>query len=213
LHGNNLTITDTGGSGSGGKFASYRGNITAGGGGAASGANTSTGNGGDIVKTIFTVGLRADSIVAGDSPAPTGTGIAGKGGSILGLTVLGTGDIGDAGATFSSNGGVRVGKSSGAAKNGSINGLTANVITSILAGTPASNAITAANAVTSIAGIKATSIGVDINGNFIVTDNVSTWTGPGDTDTLQDGIVIVKNTTANIAALAKIIAPNFLFAV
>ena len=84
----------------------------------------------------------------------------------------------------------------------------------IIAGSPAANAITAANAVNVIAGITAKRIGADLNSNFIVTDNAGTWTGPGDTGSLLDGVVIVKNSPANLAALAgKVIAPGFVVGV
>lgn len=50
--------------------------------------------------------------------------------------------------------------------------------------------------------------------NLIVTDNAGTWTGPGDTGSLLDGVVIVKNSPANLAALAgKVIAPGFVVGV
>ena len=46
-----------------------------------------------------------------------------------------------------------------------------------------------------------------------ITDAAGTWSGFGDTDALRDGIVVVKNTSSNLAALSKIIASNFIFAV
>jgi hypothetical protein len=135
-------------------------------------------------------------------------------GSITGLTVLGSGVIGAPGAGYLQNQGMHTGISTDPAKNGSVTNVIANAISFIIAGSPAANAITAANAVNVIAGITAKRIGTDLNSNFIVTDNSGTWTGPGDTGSLLDGVVIVKNTPANLAALyGKVIAAGFLFAV
>ena len=123
---------------------------------------------------------------------------AGTAGSITGLTVLGSG--------YAANQGLHAGLSTDAAKNGGV--------TNIVADSPAANAIGAANAVTTIAGLNVKRIGADLNTDFIVTDGAGTWTGPGDAGSLIDGIVLVRKTPANLAALAgKIIAPNFLFAV
>jgi hypothetical protein len=188
--------------------------LAAGPGGPGTAANAKGGNGASITMNTLTVGSHVALVSAGNAGLPGMGGAAASGGSITGLTVLGSGLIGAPGTGYLQAQGLHTGLSSDPAKNGSVTNIVANAINSIVAGAPAANAITTANAVSAIAGLTVKRIGADLNTDFVATDNAGIWTGPGDTGSLLDGIVLVKNTPTNLAALAgKIIAPNFLFAV
>jgi hypothetical protein len=160
------------------------------------------GNGGSIKNLDITdVATFVRLIKAGDG----GNGnTAGSGGSLTDIKVAG--DIGDFTSDFqisatSGMGGLiagRAGISNGivaAAKNGSIATVQAERIAAILAGAPASNALTADNAVIKITGITgATQIGADVNTNttFDFTDSGVNGFNLGEGDTALDGLVIVK---------------------
>ncbi len=131
-------------------------------------------------------------------------GIAGKGGSIAG--VITPGDIGDftqpfnaspnvsgLGGLFAGQGGEKSGVVQ-TALNGSVSSIRAGRIAAILAGLPAADALTGANAAVRISAITAATIGTA----FTFTDNTA---GPnpsngqfllGDGDTALGGLVIVK---------------------
>lgn len=200
--------------GDGGDIANITGKIGTlsvigvnGGGGAGVG-----GSGGDVSKIKLTaVGSFVRILSGGDGGG--GTVTAGKGGNVSAITLPSGKDIGDFSSAFAADSGstsmgglfAGLGGMKGgivqSALNGSISGIDAGRIAAILAGRPASDAITADNAVTKISGLKnVTAIGADVNTNtmFTFTDNA---TGPhpnnglfllGDGDTAIDGLVVVK---------------------
>ncbi|MEA3209594.1 MAG: hypothetical protein QOE70_2651 [Chthoniobacter sp.] len=153
--------------------------------------------------------------------------IAGKGGSVSGVTT--PGDIGDFTAAFNLDadavgmGGIvaglggRVAGLIDTAKNGSVSGVTAERIAAIVAGAAKANALTTDNAVTKITGLNVLAVGADVNGTgFSFTDNPNPPNPSngvfllGDGDTALDGLVIVKSGGGG-AALP--IAPSQLFEV
>ena len=216
------SAADLGSGGKGGSISALKAsiggvasfNVFAGPGGTGTAANAKGGHGASIVKNTLNVGSHVALVMAGNVGTPGTGGPAASGGSITGLTVLGSGLIGAPGTGYVAAQSLHVGLSTDPAKNGGVSKIVATAISSIVAGAPAANAITAANAVSVIAGLAVKRLGADLNGDFIVTDGAGTWAGPGDAGSLLDGIVLVKNTPANVATLTgKIIAPNFLFTV
>jgi hypothetical protein len=188
---------------------------------APSGGNSSgkAGAGGSISRISLTeVGESVHLIAAGNGgnglPPELGgaVGLAGAGGSVSNLSIAG--DIGDRTKNFglttdvSTMGGLVAGIRGiglGSAVNGSISKVSADRIASILAGRPAANAVSYANAVTKISGIKINlpggTIGADVNGDmdfdFIqgganTTYEPSSEGTPTDGDTAIDGLIIVK---------------------
>ncbi len=200
-------VGGAGGAISGNKIAAYIVDLTAGPGGSGTTSGAKAGNGGSITMNTLTVGSHAAGIIAGNTGTPGMDGAAASGGSISGL-------IGAPGGGYLPVLGLHAGLSNDSSKNGGITNIVATAISTIIAGTPPANVITTQSAVNVIAGLTVKRVGVDLNSDFIVTDGAGTWTGPGDAAILLDGIVLVKNTRADLAALSgKIIAANFHFAV
>ncbi len=174
--------------------------LKAGGGG--NNANGTGGSGGSIHSIdLDPVAQFVRSLKAGNG----GNGAkAGGGGSVTDVTVAG--DIGDFTSDFdvvadtTGMGGIVAGeKGTGTGgTNGSITHITADRIAAMIAGTPAANAVTAANAVQKISSIVANVIGADLNGNntFDFTEGGSDaiYQPPETTDgdTALDGLVIVR---------------------
>jgi hypothetical protein len=154
---------------------------------------------------ITAVGKFVRWILAGNGGA-----LGGNGGSISNVHVAG--DIGDFSSSFNQvkpgfdtgMGGLIAGQAGtgGTAINGSISFVTATRIAAILAGRPAANNITSANAVRSLTLINAQIIGADVNHNeiFDFTDAGPSGFNLGDGDTAIDGFVLVKH-ASNLAAL------------
>lgn len=156
------------------------------------------GDGGDVTKITLT---QTDALIREVRAGDGGNGTApGHGGSISAITTRG--DIGDfAAPAFNTDilsnmamGGLFAGQSPTPSLNGSVTGISAARIAAILAGTPAANALTAANAASSITKIKATAIGADRGAaGFDFTDNDGDMEFElGDGDTALDGLVIVR---------------------
>src|SRR5262249_3742921 len=129
------------------------------------------------------------------------------------------GDIGDFASAFTlidpnadaGMGGLIAGQAgtsgtAGAALNGSISQVTATRIAAIFAGRPATNNITAANAVQSLTGISAQVIGADADHDevFDFTDAGVAGFNLGDGDLAIDGFVLVQH-ASDLAAL--LVAP------
>jgi hypothetical protein len=220
--GNGDNAGGKGGTVSGVTATGHEVNAVAGGGGDGVAGNAPGGAGGAISGLALNVNGFARLIRAGDGGSAAGTGLPGAGGSISGVTVSGSGaigyDLGSFAVSFApaDMGGLVVGLSDDPARNGSINGVTATSIAALLAGAPAANAISASSAVNAIAGLLVSGhLGADVNSSLTPTDSTSaTWAGFADPNNLVDGIVIIRNIAANLAAVqARMIAPGFLFAV
>jgi hypothetical protein len=186
--------------------------ITAADGGA---ATTSTGNGGAGGSvTAVNIGAVSDFvriIAAGDGGAGGANASGGAGGSISAVNVAG--DIGDFSASFdvvsitSGQGGLVAGKGGTGltlGKAGSITGITADRIATIIAGKTATNALSSINAVSSITLVNAAVIGADLDhdGMFDFVDSIGTTafdlspTIGGTSDAPTDGLVLVSATGA-----------------
>jgi hypothetical protein len=159
------------------------------------------GAGGSVSNINITgVGEFVRSIMAG--AGGNGGTIGGTGGSVFNIRVAG--DIGDFSSNFemdpdgeTGQGGISVGQGGTGAtpgRNGSVLNLRADRIATILAGRPAANAITAANAVTAISNVRAFVVGADVNGNelFDYVDLPPPGFNLGDGDTAIDGLVVVR---------------------
>ena len=170
-------------------------------------ANGTGGAGGNARNFAFdTVGRFVRVIAAGDG----GKGItAGAGGSVSNVVI--PGDIGDFTQAFDvlsdvGQGGLVTGhrgEGGGKATNGSITSVTATRIASILAGTPANNAINYDNGVYKITKLAVSVLGADVDGdtNFDWIDAPNGIPGsyqpdkdnrPVDGDTAIDGLVVVR---------------------
>lgn len=170
-------------------------NLFSGDGGA---ATTGTGGaGGKIDKLDFRrVGDFVRRIVAGDGG--DGATLGGVGGSINDVLVIG--DIGDFDASFgvgdTAMGGIFAGQAGlgASAQNGSVSKINATRIAAIAAGTPAANALTAANAVHSLTEITAFIVGADVaaDGDFDFTNAGIAGFALGQGDTALDGLVIAR---------------------
>jgi hypothetical protein len=189
------------------------------------------GNGGSIDNVTFSVTKFARIIAAGDGGDSNAPGTAGTGGSITKVKITGSGVIGDFGSNFSVNGdnnsgmgGLIAGRGGADGgvfsvdRNGSITSVTATRIAAIIAGANAGAGLNNFNAVKSIAGLTASHIGADVDGDrqFDWTENTSTQVGfqlPGaptttDLDDVpRDGIVIVKTGAFTPAASTVIFKP------
>jgi hypothetical protein len=166
------------------------GDLRGGAGGAVSGIN--------LAKGSFVHLLAAGN--GGDSSAKPGTG-----GSVTSVAVAG--DIGSLteafntapnvsgmGGLFAGQGGKKAGIVQ-AALNGSVSGIRAAGIATILAGRHAANELTTANAVLRISGLNVTgAIGADAvqPAGFTFTDAGPAGFHLSDGDTVQDGLVIVR---------------------
>jgi hypothetical protein len=162
-------------------------------GGAGGAGGSVTGIDLDVVSTF----VRA--IIAGNGGAGSTKG--GAGGSVTAIKVAG--DIGDFAHNFdltgaNGMGGIAAGQFGAGAKsdvllNGIISNVTADRIATMIAGTPAANAISAANAVRKISKITAGVAAADVNGNGTADHTLATvdyTAAPG--DTLFDGVILVR---------------------
>ncbi len=159
------------------------------------------GTGGSISNVNITaVGEFVRTLMAGSGGAGATRG--GAGGSVSTATVAG--DIGDFSDDFemtasgtTGQGGISVGQGGTGATpglNGSVRSVTAHGIASIVAGRPAANAITAANAVFAISGVRAVVAGADTDADesFLFINAGPAGFHLGDGDTALDGLVVVR---------------------
>jgi hypothetical protein len=161
------------------------------------------GQGGSVSNVNVTVIDFARYIAAGNGGGSIFGATGGAGGSISNVVVKGT--IGDFSASFGfpSQGGLIAGQGGAGlavGQNGSITNVTADRIATVIAGRPAANAITAANAVFSIAGLVTNVLGADLDRDsiFDFTEGAPSNPGyqitPGENDTALDGLVLVRAT-------------------
>ncbi len=167
------------------------------------GANTGGvgGNGGSVTGLdLDVVSTFVRAIIAGNGGAGSTKG--GSGGSVTNVQVAG--DIGDFEHNFdvagaNGMGGIAVGQAGLAGGkvnvllNGVISNVTADRIATMIAGTPANNAITKDNAVRKISKITADMAAADVNGDGAVAHVLAGNYVVGTADTLFDGIVLVRS--------------------